>query len=173
MTASSSTAHMLPKTCTQRCRRSTCQYPPRNPTPHFSILTNPYKRAMNPLFFFLIFVFFVFFFLLPLLPQHFLCCRRGTKIASGNLIKNYSFENNCYRRGDGATTSHTNFTFCGHHRGGGLNSSTSVHIFLNFCWETINPLPPTDTVRKQKKIIQRIFSDQYSHSLKNITPLET
>ena len=37
----------------------------------------------------------------------------------------------------------------------------------------INPLPPSDAVRKQKKIVKRIFSVNYYHNLKNITPLET
>jgi len=35
-----------------------------------------------------------------------------------------------------------------------------------------NPLPPSDAVRKQKKIFKRIFF-QYRLNLKNITPLET
>jgi len=37
----------------------------------------------------------------------------------------------------------------------------------------INPAPPSDAVRQQKKIFLRIFSVQYCLSLKNITPLET
>ena len=37
----------------------------------------------------------------------------------------------------------------------------------------INPLPPSDAVRKQKHLFLRIFSVQYSHNLKIITPLET
>jgi len=37
----------------------------------------------------------------------------------------------------------------------------------------LNPLPPSDAVRKQKKIFWRIFSVQYFHNSKNITPLET
>jgi len=36
-----------------------------------------------------------------------------------------------------------------------------------------NPLPPSDDVRKQKKSFQRIFSVQFCHYSKNITPLET
>jgi len=37
----------------------------------------------------------------------------------------------------------------------------------------VNPLPPSDAVRKQKKVFYRIFLVQYCHALKNITPLET
>jgi len=37
----------------------------------------------------------------------------------------------------------------------------------------INPLLPSDAVRKQNKIFYGIFSVQYCYYLKNITPLET
>jgi len=37
----------------------------------------------------------------------------------------------------------------------------------------LNAQPPSDTVRKQKKIFSRISPNQYCHNLKNITPLET
>jgi len=37
----------------------------------------------------------------------------------------------------------------------------------------LNIQPPSDAVRKQKKIFQWIFSVQYCHIKKNITPLET
>jgi len=37
----------------------------------------------------------------------------------------------------------------------------------------VNPPPPSDAFRKQKKMFWRIFSVQYCHTLKNITPLET
>jgi len=37
----------------------------------------------------------------------------------------------------------------------------------------LNPLSPSDAVRQQKKIFQRIFSVQYCLNSKNITPLET
>jgi len=43
-------------------------------------------------------------------------------------------------------------------------------VFIEFIFE---PLPPSDAVRKQKKIFQRIFSAKYCHNSKNITPLET
>jgi len=36
-----------------------------------------------------------------------------------------------------------------------------------------NPLPLSDAVRKQQKTFYRIFSVQYRHNSKNITPLET
>jgi len=36
----------------------------------------------------------------------------------------------------------------------------------------VNPLPPSDAVRKQKKIFHKIFSVQYGHILKDINPLE-
>jgi len=35
------------------------------------------------------------------------------------------------------------------------------------------PLPPSDAVQKQKHLFKRIFSVQYCHNLKNITPRET
>jgi len=38
---------------------------------------------------------------------------------------------------------------------------------------SLNPLPPSDAVRKQKKIFKTIFSVQHCHNLKNITHLET
>jgi len=34
----------------------------------------------------------------------------------------------------------------------------------------VNPLPPSDAVRKQKKIFQRIFSVQYCHHIKKYHP---
>jgi len=37
----------------------------------------------------------------------------------------------------------------------------------------VNPLPPSDAVRKQKKNILEDFSVWYRHNLKNIIPLET
>jgi len=39
--------------------------------------------------------------------------------------------------------------------------------------DNLNPLPPSDAVRQQKKIFLRIFSVQYRLNLKNITPLKT
>jgi len=39
--------------------------------------------------------------------------------------------------------------------------------------ESVNPLPPSDAVRKQKNLLLRIFSVQYYHNLKNTTPLKT
>jgi len=37
----------------------------------------------------------------------------------------------------------------------------------------INPLPPSDAVRKQKEKLQDLFSSVLSKNLKYITPLET
>jgi len=52
-----------------------------------------------------------------------------------------------------------------------------LYLFLFFTaggyGTDINPLPPSDAVRQQKKIFLRIFSVQYCLNLKNITPLET
>ena len=42
-----------------------------------------------------------------------------------------------------------------------------------FRFRPLNPPPPSDAVRKRKKILQRIFKVQYFYNSKNITPLET
>jgi len=38
---------------------------------------------------------------------------------------------------------------------------------------TLNPLPPSDAVRKQENLFYKISSVQYSHNSKNTTPLKT
>jgi len=37
----------------------------------------------------------------------------------------------------------------------------------------LNPLPPSDAVRKQKTLFYRTFLVQYCHIFKKFTPLET
>jgi len=51
-----------------------------------------------------------------------------------------------------------------------LTSLTQANL-VNFLFG-LNPLPPSDAVRQQKKIFYRIFSFQYFLNLKNILPLE-